>query len=297
MNPRRGEGLVVAAYGQRGQLEIAPGERRPYFVARRGLQVCCGDRVGWEAAAGDEIAITSVGPRHNELARQPPRLSRAEILAANLTHLVVVIAPLPAMDPFLVDRYLCAAALMDCHAAIAWNKCDLAGPPDELQAWKTIGCTVWPVSAVQHDRVRVISDWLGNGTGILVGQSGVGKSSLLNALVPGLTVTVADVSGATDEGRHTTTACVMHRLPGGGWLMDTPGVRDFAPAIPDPRRVASGFAEIARAAGGCRFADCTHLREPGCAVIREVVSGMIDERRYESYRRLMALSGKAAERQ
>ena len=124
-------------------------------------------------------------------------------------------------------------------------------------------------------------------TGILVGQSGVGKSSLLNALVPDAEAATGALSRATAEGTHTTSASVMHRLPGGGRLVDTPGERDFIPAVPADASVQAGFPEILAAAPGCRFRNCLHLREPGCAVKAAVTDGTVSARRYESYRRLL----------
>jgi ribosome biogenesis GTPase len=117
----------------------------------------------------------------------------------------------------------------------------------------------------------------------------VGKSSLLNALVPGADAVTGEISTASDEGRHTTAACVLHPLPGGGCLLDTPGVRDFVPAIPERRVISDGFVEIEEYGRLCKFNDCSHLREDHCAVQQAVADGAIDPRRYESYRRLMNL--------
>ncbi|MDP2325679.1 MAG: ribosome small subunit-dependent GTPase A, partial [Gammaproteobacteria bacterium] len=129
--------------------------------------------------------------------------------------------------------------------------------------------------------------WIGSGTAILVGQSGVGKSSLLNALVPDAEALTGEISDASDEGRHTTTASVLHPLAGGGSLLDTPGVRDFVPAIPERRAIVGGFVEIEEYGRQCKFNDCSHLREDPCAVQEAVAAGQIDPRRIESYRRLL----------
>lgn len=268
----------------------------PFLVPGRRLRPCCGDRVRWQPDPAEGTAlVVAIEPRRNELARQPPRGARAEILAANLTHLIVVTAPEPVADPFLVDRYLCAAEVMGCEAAVVHNKSDLPGEAN-LEEHGNLGYAVFRTSSRTGEGLAGLRSWLGPGTGILVGQSGVGKSSLLNALAPDADAATRAVSEASGEGRHTTTASVLHRLPGHGSLVDTPGVRDFVPALPEPRRVMTGFREIVGLADDCRFADCLHRNEPGCAVHEAVASGAVVERRYDSYRRLLNLALQAAER-
>ena len=286
-------GLVVAAHGRRGILAQPDGTRRPYAVRGRHLKVYCGDRVYFAAAgagAGEPVVVERIAPRVNELQRLSGRGGLPETIAANVTHLIVVMAALPAPDLYLTDRYLCAARLMGAASAIAWNKADLAGVPStELAGYAALGSPVLPVSAITRAGIAALRAWIGTGTAILVGQSGVGKSSLLNALVPGADAITAQISLASDEGRHTTTTSVLHALEGGGSLLDTPGVRDFVPAIPERTAISSGFAEIAEFGCQCRFTDCSHLRESFCAVQEAVNGGFIETRRYESYRRLMNL--------
>ncbi|MBL8200656.1 MAG: ribosome small subunit-dependent GTPase A [Chromatiales bacterium] len=283
--------LVVAAHGRRGILARTDGARLPYMIRGRHLRVVCGDRVHFTAAgSGEPVVVERIEARENELQRLSGRGGQPETIAANVTHLVVVMAALPLPDLYLTDRYLCAARLMGAASALAWNKSDVAGPPlAELALYETLACPVFPVSAVTGDGIAALRAWIGSGTGILVGQSGVGKSSLLNALAPGADVLTGEISLASDEGRHTTTASVLHPLPGGGGLVDTPGVRDFAPAIPERTAISSGFIEIEEYGRQCRFTDCSHLREDHCAVQEAVAAGQIDPRRYESYRRLMNL--------
>ncbi|MEO7386437.1 MAG: ribosome small subunit-dependent GTPase A [Gammaproteobacteria bacterium] len=290
--------LVVAAHGRRGILARADGTRLPYMIRGRQLRVVCGDRVHFTGAGrGESVVIERIEPRNNELQRLSGRGGQVETIAANVSHLVVVMAALPAPDLFLTDRYLCAARLMGASSTIAWNKSDRAPlPTGALALYETLGCPVWPVSAVTGDGLPNLRAWLGTGTGILVGQSGVGKSSLLNALVPGVEVLTGEISLASDEGRHTTTASVLHPLPDGGGLVDTPGVRDFVPAIPERRTISGGFIEIEEHGRQCRFTDCGHLRESHCAVQEAVAANQIDPRRYESYRRLMNLVKQAGDR-
>jgi len=282
--------LVVAAHGRRGVLAVPDGARLPYQVRGRRLRVCCGDHVRFSSTTGNgAVLVTAIEPRDNELQRLSGR-GLAETIAANVTHLIVVIAALPQPDLFLTDRYLCAARLMGATSALAWNKSDLVGAPGNgLAGYESLGCPVFAVSANTGSGIEALRTWIGSGTAILVGQSGVGKSSLLNALVPGADVVTGEISRASDEGRHTTTACVLHPLLGGGCLLDTPGVRDFVPAIPERRAISDGFVEIEEYGRLCKFNDCGHLREDHCAVQQAVADGQIDPRRYESYRRLMNL--------
>lgn len=284
-------GLIVAAHGRRGILQAADGERLPYLVRGRRIRVCCGDRVRYSTTTiGEPAMVTTVTPRSNELQRLAAQGAAPESIAANLDRLLVVLAPLPVVDFYLVDRYLCAGRLMAVETALVWNKADLAtAPADELATYERLGYPVFTASAATGDGVARVAGWIGTGTAALVGQSGVGKSSLMNVLVPEIEVATAALSAASNEGRHTTTAAVLHDLPGGGRLLDTPGVRDFAPAIPAVREISRGFVEIAAFGERCRFNDCSHLRESHCAVQEAVAHGEIDARRFESYRRLVNL--------
>ena len=194
----------------------------------------------WQAfSVDDPVVVDGIAERRNQLSRQPSRGSKPETIAANISNLIVVMAALPLPDLFITDRYLCAAHLMGAEAAIVWNKADLAALPEaELASYAAIGYRLFPVSAVTGSGLEALLTWASNGIALLAGQSGVGKSSLLNRLVPGSDTATGQLSAASDEGRHTTTASIMYRLENGGRLIDTPGVRDFIPAIPDRRDIA-----------------------------------------------------------
>lgn len=267
------------------------------MLAGRKLRAVCGDHVTWSRPADDSDGlVTRIEDRHSELTR-PSRRGTTEVLAANLTQVVVVAAPRPDPDPFLVDRYLAAAELMGASACVAYNKLDL--DPDcsamDLAEFSAIDYPVIPVSAKSGEGLDRLREIFREQTSILVGHSGVGKSSLLNALIPGVDADTAALSDASGEGRHTTTASALHRLPSGGELIDSPGVRDYAPSVIPTREVARGFREIVAREHGCRFSDCIHLDEPGCAVKRAVESCEIAPRRYESYRRLVRLMERIAQ--
>ncbi|MCP4001279.1 MAG: ribosome small subunit-dependent GTPase A [Gammaproteobacteria bacterium] len=280
-------GLVVASFGNRGQLDPGDGSAQRYVLKGRKLRVVCGDRVNWQAQPqGNELLVTSIHTRDNALER-PNSRGQTELVAANLSRLVVVLAPEPAPDFFIADRYLCAAEMMATDTLIIWNKSDLNVPiPAEIKNYQALGYGLMGISATTGSGVQEVLTTLAKDISMLVGQSGVGKSSLINNLIPDADVTTGELSTVSREGKHTTTASIMHTLPNGGRLIDSPGVREFVPFIHDPTRVQTGFKEIIERAAGCRFSNCQHIREPNCAVKAAVESSTITARRYESYKRL-----------
>lgn len=267
----------------------------------RRLAVVCGDRVRWTPGRteGGSGTIVEVLPRHTELVRINLRGGR-EPVAANLTQLLAVVAPVPAPDFGLCDRYLAAAEWAGLKACVVANKSDLPDAEGRLAAGldglARLGYPVVHASKRAADGAAALAVRLAGETSVLVGQSGVGKSSLTNLLVPGVEAAVDEVTRASESGRHTTTTASLYRLPTGGELIDSPGVRDFSPPLPAPREVAGGYREIAALAGHCRFRDCLHRREPGCAVTAAVQAGTISARRLASYRQLLRLAEDFARR-
>lgn len=283
-------GLVIADHGRRGVLETPECQTIPYIVRGRKRRVVCGDIVTWAFDTSEDVAIVSdILERKNVLERRPPgNSSTTEILASNLTCMAVVCAAVPAPDWFLIDRYICAGELMGCGIIIVANKADVSEMGSvNLDGYSNLGYTCLITSATTGLGITKLRAALSGQSGILVGQSGVGKSALINALCPGADTTVGSISAATAEGKHTTTASSMRSLPGGARLIDTPGVRDFIPAFRDASLVQSGFREISDVSGDCRFSNCQHLREPDCAVKTAVANGSIERRRYDSYKRVI----------
>jgi len=295
------QGRVVASHGRDAVVEDEAGSRLRCRLQSRRLAVVCGDRVQWKPAAGEgaDGLISAVLPRRTVLARLSQR-GESEAVAANLSQLAVVVAAVPVADFGLCDRYLAAAEWAGLRGCIVANKNDLpasAALLDEaLAEYAAIGYPVVRASKRTEDGVRELALRLDGETSVLVGQSGVGKSSLTNRLVPGVEAAVDEVSRASESGRHTTTTSSLYRLPTGGELIDSPGVRDFAPPLPAPRDIAGGFREIATTGAGCKFADCLHGREPGCAVIAAAAAGAISARRLASYRKLLELAADMAAR-
>jgi ribosome biogenesis GTPase len=271
-------------------VRCADGREAVARPARRELSIVCGDFVHCQLdQRHGELNVVAVEPRSSALYRTNAR-GGSELIAANLSLLLVVGAPLPQPDFFVVDRYLCAAQCAGVAAAVVLNKSELAIDADierELADYSAAGYRCLRVSALQHGAMAALSVLLPQQTAMLVGQSGVGKSSLLRQLVPGSEAAIGELI-RDDEGRHTTTATRLYQVPDGGEIIDSPGVRDFAPAIDRLNGSDLGFPEIEALAPRCRFADCRHLREPDCAVRAAIGTGF-SERRYESYRRLRRL--------
>lgn len=292
------EALVTATFSQRMRLRLTDGAEVTGRLKGKTLRPVCGDRVEARDIENEpEWLITAILPRKNELSR-PESRGRIEVLAANFDLIAVVTAEAPPPDWFMTDRYLAAAELADVSALLVFNKIDLgdasASSSTELAGYSRIGYPIVECSAKTGANVADLRQQVGTRTAIIVGQSGAGKSSLINCLVEDADQQTAALSGSTGEGRHTTVNSVMWSLPGGGAVIDSPGVRDYAPAVTAADRVVRGFREIEEKGHDCRFANCRHLREPDCAVKSAMTSGEISARRYESYKRLLALSEKLA---
>lgn len=288
------EALVVATFRRRMNVRLPDGTEVSARVKGRRIHPVCGDEIVVEPLHNErEWLITAILPRRNQLTR-PNMRGEIEILAANVTLLIAVAADPPKPDWFIVDRYLCAAEFMAIRAAVVYNKIDLSPDIDALHRildeYRRVGYTAIESSAKSGANLDQIGTLLKGEIGIIVGQSGVGKSSIINCLTNNASQRVAEVSTASGEGKHTTVNSSMLTLPGGGAVIDSPGVRDYAPAIDSLEQVVTGFKEILLLGHNCRFANCRHLREPQCAVKAAVESGEISARRYESYKRLFRLT-------
>lgn len=295
------QALIIATFSRRMRLRLGSGQEVDARIKGKRIKPVCGDRVLADPIEDEaDWLITEILPRDNSLSR-PNMRGKTEILAANVDLLIVVAAASPEPDWYIVDRYLCAAEAMRIMGAVVFNKTDVLEHGDEfdseLDEYKRIGYSVVSCSAATGQNLPAIGESIDDKTAIIVGQSGVGKSSIINQLLGGEQQRTAEISNKTGEGRHTTVNSMLLTLPGGGHVIDSPGVRDYAPALQSTTDVIHGFREIETAGHDCRFANCKHLREPGCAVKGAVDSGAIGARRYESYRRLLALTEKLEKQQ
>jgi ribosome biogenesis GTPase len=291
-------GCVIESYGRRVVVACDGSDPRPCKLRRRNLELVAGDDVVIAMSPGDdEWTVIERLPRRNVFCRSDSR-GRPESLAANLDQLAVVIAPLPECDPFMVDRYLAGAEQAGIAVMLVVNKLDLPAGDGDLSfvdPLRAAGLPVVSVSARSGEGLEGLVARLSGRRSLFAGQSGVGKSSLLNALAGEALRSVGRLSTGTGEGRHTTVSSAILTTPWGE-IADSPGVRDYAPPVMPARDVQRGYVEVAALGGGCRFQDCLHLREPQCAVRAAVESGVIDARRYESYRRLLSLNRQLEER-
>jgi ribosome biogenesis GTPase / thiamine phosphate phosphatase len=289
-----GTGTVLANYG-RGVLVQAGGRTLHCTLSGRKQRVVCGDRVLWEyPPSADGPRVTAVEPRRNLIERIDAR-GRAEPVAANIDRLAIVAAAEPAPDWFLVDRYWAGAVLKDLEGLLIVNKLDLgtAGIQPEIKTYRDLHLKCLEVSSQSGAGIADLKSVLAGGVTLLVGQSGVGKSSLVNALIPEAAAQTAELTRDI-EGRHTTTTARWYSLGTNSSIIDAPGVRDFAPPAHLVRAAERGFVEIHELSVNCRFKDCRHMEEPGCAVRTAVLAQRIAPRRYESYRRLFRLYEKLA---
>lgn len=282
-------GLVIARFSKQALVETDSGQRilchlRPHLDAP-----VAGDEVLW-APTTDAGVINALISRRNVLER-PDSQGRLRPVAANIDLMLVVFAPEPAPHPALLDRYLVAAEHMDTEPVLVLNKADLihadSNIKENLEHFGALGYR----TLTTHHEMGDASDLLAlisQQTLVLVGQSGVGKSSLIRRLLPSASIRVGALSEVADKGRHTTTTAELFHLPGGGRLIDSPGVQDFSLSHITTEAVAQGFREFRPYLGQCRFRDCQHATEPDCALREALEAGQIQPQRFESYQQIVA---------
>lgn len=286
-----GAALVRVAYGSHGVVLTADGASIDCKFRRNVGRPCCGDAVQLGEADGHSMVVERILPRRNEFVRADER-GRRHTVAANLDRVLVVVAPRPAPSQDLLDRYLVAVHSLGIEPVIVLNKMELAieadSPLCRLDEYAALGYQVLRTSCKGAPGSDALLPVLAEGTSILVGQSGVGKSSLVRWLLPDLDIQVGELSRVTGKGTHTTTATTLYDLPGGGRLIDSPGVWEYGLWRLGEEELAHGFVDLRPWLGRCRFNDCRHLSEPGCAVKQAVGEGRLRDWRYQAYTRMMA---------
>lgn len=281
------EGRVVAAHGRQYVVELADGRRLPCFPRGKKSDVACGDRVDIQPSGDDQGVIEAIQPRTSLLYRSNE--VKQKLIAANVDQLVIVVATEPAFSDELVTRALLAAESEEIEPLIVLNKCDLAdklpAARERLAVFVRLGYRVVELSAREHaDDLR---PELYGMTSVLVGQSGMGKSTLVNALIPEANAATREISQALDSGKHTTTHATLYHLDAESQLIDSPGLQEFGLGHLDRQEIEHAFREFRPYLGQCRFRDCQHNREPDCVLTAAVASGEIDEKRFAAYHRIM----------
>lgn len=290
--------LKRSDYGRREGGSI---RRSTVEASDRVLKLAVGDAVRLERDARDGAwAIAEIFPRRSVLARRAPGGGHGErILVANVDQVVIVFAAAkPEPHPRMLDRFLVIAEGNELAARVVVNKVELVGERAAREVFGVYERAGYPVhyTSVKADiGLGELREALSGRTSVLTGPSGVGKSSLINALYPGLNLRVGEISESVNKGRHTTVGGSAHPLPGGGYVMDTPGLREVGMWALPPESVGHCFPELRSLLGHCRFGDCTHSVEPGCAVREAVDRGEVSADRYDSFLTLRAEMEEAAD--
>jgi ribosome biogenesis GTPase len=282
------QGQVITRHGQNLVVADEAGSLRHCLWRQNLGHIVCGDRVIWEPTDDNAGVVTALLARDSVLAR-PDYSGHEKPLAANITQLVVVLAPKPEPSEYLLDQYLVTAETIGVQAIIAFNKMDLLnnsgteGLKERFEVYAEIGYPVVYISAKFEHGLDPLIEQLRDQTSILVGQSGVGKSSLIKALLPDQEIQTGQLSKATGLGRHTTSASTCYSLSTGGKLIDSPGVRSFRLIALSLKELEHGFREFHPYIGHCKFSDCRHREEPDCALLTAVEEGKIDQRRLNNF--------------
>lgn len=290
------DGVVISRFGKSADVEDNARHIYRCSIRRTLPSLVTGDKVVWRESLEPNTngIIEAVHTRHSELVR-PDFYDGVKPVAANVDQIVIISAVLPELSLNIIDRYLVACEVTDIEPIIVLNKIDLLGNDQraevekQLTIYTNIGYQVLYVSCQNHQGITALQAVLQNKISILVGQSGVGKSSIINLLLPhqlqsAITGNISELSGL---GQHTTTSTRLYHLPNGGDIIDSPGIREFGLWHLEPEQVISGFKEFDDYLGGCQFRDCNHLDTPGCLLQQAVRDGKISPSRLDNYHRIL----------
>lgn len=288
--------IVISRFGQHADIETSQGEVLRCNIRRTVSSLVTGDIVAWrrapETERGLQGVVEAVEERRSLLTR-PDTYDGIKPVAANIDQIFVVTSPLPAFSTQIIDRYLVACEDIGITPVIVLNKVDLIDGEyaefirERLDMYRRIGYSVAEVSAEEEHGLEQLTALMANNTSIFVGQSGVGKSSLVNAILPRADIVTGDVSSNSGLGQHTTTVARLHRLPNNAALIDSPGIREFGLWHIEADRVTWAFRDFRPFLGTCKFRDCSHRNDPGCALVQAVEDGELDAERLQNYHRII----------
>ena len=283
--PALQKGLVVASYGKRYGVELKDGTQISCVTRGKKNDLACGDQVEIKLTDKHEGVVEALHERSSLLFRS--NAFKTKTLAANVTQVVIVLATMPSFYEALLNRCLIAAEAAGIKVLIVLNKCDLKDPTSTLAQLKTyqdLGYSVQALSAKQN--IAPLKAWLKHQVSVLVGQSGMGKSTIVNALLPESMVRTQEISDVLDSGKHTTTAAHLYHLDSESDLIDSPGLQEFGLNHLSLEQLEFAFIEFRPYLGKCRFNNCKHIHEPDCAVMNAVNAGKISPTRLAAYQQL-----------
>jgi len=287
---------VISHHGRQLFAETEKHEKIKCKIRQNLGDIACGDYIVVQQAAAitgeAQNVVIAIKERTNLLVKSG-FAGATKPVAANIGQLVIVTAIKPKPNPYLIDRYLVAAENLPAEALIVINKVDLLDHEtkkivdDLTELYQSIGYRVITSSMKQDIALEELEDALSNTTSILVGLSGVGKSSIVKAILPKETIRIGETSESTGEGKHTTTVSALYHLKGNGIIIDSPGVRDFTPINNSIEEITHGFIDVRKFNGACKFTNCSHTNEPDCAMKQAVDEGNLNEKRFNNYLRLV----------
>jgi ribosome biogenesis GTPase len=289
-------GLIISRFGQHADVETTEGEVFRCNIRRTVGSIVSGDNVIFRRAKvseGDLAGVIELVEARTSQLTRPDFYDGVKVVAANIDQVIIVSAVLPEFSPNILDRYLVACEDMGAEPVIVLNKVDLLDDEmlpdfeDVLDVYRELGYRVLLISTRTDHGVTELKQLLNNKNNIFVGQSGVGKSTLVNTLLPNANLLTQEVSGGSGLGQHTTTVSTLHHLADGGNLIDSPGIREFGLWHIENDRVTWCFREFRAFLGGCKFRDCKHLDDPGCLLREALEQGKISELRFDSYHRIL----------
>lgn len=287
-------GLVTATFRRHYLVRSDDGGSISCVLRGRTLAIACGDRVRWVASGPGEGVIDSVEPRTSLFYRSDAR--REKLIAANVTQVLGMVAPDPPFDDELVHRWLVAAESAACRFVLVANKRDLpafAAIRPRLAQFAALGYPVVEISA--SEGAGALTPLLVGQHSVLIGQSGMGKSTLINRMLPDAAARVGEVSAALHTGRHTTTETTLYPIDASSWIVDSPGMKEFGLGHLGTDAIERGFVELRPLLGTCRFRNCRHDSEPGCAIRDAIARGEVKPWRLALLRQLLADSGRRAQ--
>lgn len=291
------EGVVITHYGKEVVVE-AKNQQHTCKLRQNLGDLTCGDKVSFIPQQGNEHGVVLAIDARINLLRKTGFAGKAKPVAANIDQVIIVCAVSPEPNQYLIDRYIVAAENLPASPVLVLNKIDLLEPNGSGQnngeieqhlrkTYEDTGIEIIGCSAKYDRHLDTLRELLDNRISILVGLSGVGKTSLVNQIIPDVKARIGEVSAASNEGTHTTTVSTLYHIPSGGHLIDSPGVRDFTPVIENKQQVLNGFTELRKHFGECKFNDCTHSSEPGCAVLAAIENNEINAERLASYQHML----------